>query len=356
MRMRLVLGLLLAVLAAIVGGVLLAAETEPAKGLVVPGDAISAYADRLRVGPPQRQGNLVLFPVFANHVRVPDADLGLDKALALDLIEISELTTAEVNRVRVRNRAKRPVFIMGGEMLEGAKQDRIVGDDIVIPPGKEVTIPVFCVEHGRWVAKTESFKSGRTVAGASVRRSAKHGQSAVWSQVAEEQERLAAPSSTGALSSVRDSEVVQRKARPYTEALSDLPEDFPEARGVVAAVGGEIIAADLFSSRSLLEQLWPKLLESYVIEALDRPRSGASLQVASVQRWLRGLSRAARVPKETPGAGDLYELRGAGILGSALVWDGGVAHMELFADEGLEPVRFNRLEFRRQRLEEGEPP
>ena len=49
--------------------------------------------------------------------------------------------------------------------------------------------------------------------------------------------------------------------------------------------------------------------------------------------------------------GALYQLGGDGLIGSALVYDGGVVHMELFAKEPGEPVTFNRLDFRRDRLE-----
>jgi hypothetical protein len=42
------------------------------------------------------------------------------------------------------------------------------------------------------------------------------------------------------------------------------------------------------------------------------------------------------------------------VLGSALVYDGGVVHMELFRSFVGRPVPFNRLEFRREQLQESE--
>ena len=330
----------------------------PTRVLPPPGarDSISAYASRLRVGPAQRSGDLVVFPVFASGVTIPDVDLTLDKAMSLGVLEISELASAEVNRVRVHNRAKQPVYIMAGEMLRGAKQDRIVGDDLILPPGEGLPVPVFCVEHGRWVSKTESFKSGRAMAGAGIRQRAPAGQAAVWQEVAGEQARLSAPSATGALSSIHDSAEVQRKIKPYARDLSDLPDDFPKACGVVAAVRGDIIAADLFSSPALFRQLWPKLLDSYVIDALDRPERGRVPDESFVQRWLDGLRRAERVSKDTPGSGSLYELRGAGLLGSALVWDQGVVHIAAFRALSIPEPQFDSLRFRRERLEQQAEP
>lgn len=344
----------------LMGGVLLAAsmgvsETKDA-GEKICSDAIGTYAERLQVGPPQRYKSLTLYPVFADEVLVSDVDLTLDRAMAEGLVEIRELKPADVNRVRVRNKGKAPVFIMGGEMLGGAKQDRIVGDDLIVPPKSELVIPVYCVEQGRWVATSETFSSMQSVAGSSVRKArARADQSAVWTRVAEEQRRVDAPSPTGALRSIRESEAVQERAHPYRRAFSDLPTVSPKARGVVACVGGEIIACDLFSSRVLFQRLWPKLLESYVIDALDRKHVDRPLDAVLIKRWLDGVKLAKRTPRETPGQGVLYKLTGGGVIGAALVYDGGVVHMELFRGLTIQPVvEFNPVEFRRNRLEQGQ--
>jgi len=320
-----------------------------------PGGAIDEFAGRLKVGRPKKHGNLTLYPVFADGVAVPEVGLTLDEAMERGSIEIRELKPAEVNRVRLVSTAKEPIFVMGGEMLTGAKQDRIMGDDMIVPPGADLTVPVFCVEHGRWVAKSDSFKSAAFVATSEVRKArAAADQSAVWNQVAAEQERMEAPSESGALRSIQDSEEVQGRMQPYRRALSDFPKDIGKARGVVACVGDEIVAADLFGSRALFMQLWPRLLDSYVVDAVGRESGGAAPDAVRVRRWLDGVSRAEREVKKTPGNGTLYQLSGDGLIGSALIYDGGVVHMELFAKETAEPVPFNRLDFRRERLEEGQ--
>lgn len=333
----------------VVGGARPAApqEEEAVKG----DDAIGAYVDHVRVGPPQRFSNLTLYPVLADKVASPDVDLTLGLALEKGLLEVRELKRPEVNRVLVRNRAEAPVFLMGGQMLGGAKQDRIVGDDVIVPPKSEIELPVFCVEHGRWVAKSETFSATSTVATTAIRKArAAADQSAVWSQVAAEQERLAAPSGTGAFRSIKESEEVQAKVRPYTNAFSGFTRDFPRARGVVACVGGEIIAADLFGSRVLFARLWPELLQSYAVDAVDRSERGRAPDAVQIKRWLDGVQRAERTRKDTPGDGELWELRGGGVIGSALVYEGGVVHMELFRGFAGRPVPFRRLEFRRDRL------
>jgi hypothetical protein len=321
-------------------------------------DAIAAYCEKLQIGPPARHANLTLYPVFAEDVRIPPVDLTLDEAMDRKLVEIRELNPAEVNRVLLMSNAKEPIFIMGGEMLVGAKQDRIAGDDMIVPPGGDLAIPVFCVEHGRWVAKSGEFGSAAFLATSNVRKArASTDQGAVWGEVAAEQERLDAPSATGAFRSIQDSKEVQDQLAPYRRELSGFAKDLGKARGVVACVGDEIIAADLFGSRALFLQFWPRLLDSYAIDAVGRNAQGAPPDAVSIKKWL-GAARAARqTAKDTPGWGNLYGLRGSSVFGAALVHDGGVVHMELFPKaEDPKPVPFNRLDFRRDRLQEDQAP
>lgn len=331
------------------------AEREQKYLPLPPTAPIDSFARQLRVGPPQRHANLTLYPVFADGVTIPDIDLTLDEAMDRGLLAIRELKSAEVNRVLLVSRAKEPIFVMGGEMLTGAKQDRIVGDDLIVPPRAELPIPVFCVEHGRWVLKSESFVSAGFLAASNVRKArAAADQGEVWGQVAAEQERLEAPSATGALKSVQDSEEVKEQMEPYKRALCDLPLDVGKARGVVACVGDEIIAADLFGSRAVFAQLWPKLLDSYVIDAVGRNPEGRTPDAVRIRRWLSGITEAGRGSKKTPGDGNLYVLESRSLVGCALLYGGGVVHMELFSKEGPDPVRFNPLQFRRERLEDDE--
>ncbi len=358
MTVRLIAGCVAVMLLAATAGPSPAAAGEeriaPAPAII---DVIEAFAARLKVGPPDGYRNLALFPVFAGGAAAPRVDLTLDEAMELGLLEIRELKSAEVNRVRLLSKADDPVFIMGGEMLGGAKQDRIVGDDLIVPAGADLVVPVFCVEHGRWVVKTETFGSAKTLASSAVRQArASADQSAVWERVAEEQERLEAPSATGAMRSIKDSRHVQDKVRPYLRALSDFADDNPGAQGVVACVAGRIIAADLFGSRSLFRALWPKLLESYVIDAIDRHESGVRPDAVQIRRWLHGLQHAEQTGKKTPGDGRLYQLRGSDLLGSALTYGRAVVHVELFKTYIVRPATYNRLEFRRERLEQEQTP
>ena len=100
-------------------------------------------------------------------------------------------------------------------------------------------------------------------------------------------------------------------------------------------VDDEVLAADLFSSATLFRRMYPDLLESYAIDAVEREAARAhseksrGLDAGFVTRWLRGLKLASRTPRETPGAGELYDMRGHDFCGSVLVWNGEVVHAGL---------------------------
>ncbi len=330
------------------------------------------YSRRIKVDPAGRHEGLLLFAVSVPGVKVPNLGLTLDQAMKQGLVEISELREADVNRLRVRNRSKEPVFVMAGEMLRGGKQDRIAGDDLILPPKSDLTIPVFCVEHGRWAGRESGFSAGHSLAGAKVRGAAARsgarggGQGAVWEGVAEQQRALGAPSATGALRSVHDSEAVRDHMKPYLSAFSDLPSKHPKAVGVVAVAGDEILAADLFSAHKLFVSMWPDLLEAYVVDALERDGGGVreprrmhdagftnpALGGKGVLRWLGGLHSARMSPKDTPGDGELYDLSARNISGTALLYDCSVVHLALFPGEiAVAEPAFNTLQFRRDRLQ-----
>ena len=58
---------------------------------------------------------------------------------------------------------------------------------------------------------------------------------------------------------------------------------------------GKIVAADLFGSRALFLQLWPKLLDSYAIDALGRDAHGAPPDAVGIKKWLEAAKGARQI-------------------------------------------------------------
>ena len=60
--------------------------------------------------------------------------------------------------------------------------------------------------------------------------------------------------------------------------------------GVVVAFGDEVAWSDVFASSQMFETYWPKLLRSYVVEALTRPATREAATIDDARDFLRPLS------------------------------------------------------------------
>jgi hypothetical protein len=73
-----------------------------------------------------------------------------------------------VPTLRLTSAADRPVLLLDGEELIGAKQNRVL-NTIVLAAHSKLTIPVSCVEQGRGAYKSARFAAGDASLYASVR-------------------------------------------------------------------------------------------------------------------------------------------------------------------------------------------
>ncbi len=123
--------------------------------------AISATIEALRIGRPFEHRNLRATPLIyrKDHRSNVEYEL-LDNALVAKQIEISEISRAgSVPEIQVRNCWERPVLILDGEELVGAKQNRILNLTVMVPPRCRTVLPVSCVEAGRWRQRSQHFQS-----------------------------------------------------------------------------------------------------------------------------------------------------------------------------------------------------
>jgi hypothetical protein len=188
---------------------------------------------------------------------------------------------AQVNRLVLVNNSSQPLILLAGEVVTGGKQDRVVANDLIVGPHSEpMDLSVFCVEPGRWVRQGGFVSAGAPLAQPSVRRQVMVGQDqeAVWSSVGRALRAgvgggVPELSATTSYAAGMENPEVQTKLRQLTEPIerrySTLESELRarKAVGVVAAVNGQIIWADLFASPELFNLYWPKLVESYAAEA-----------------------------------------------------------------------------------------
>ena len=62
----------------------------------------------------------------------------------------SDTEDGEVPNLSVTNSSDRPILIPEGEILVGAKQNRVVNVTVLVAARSTFKVPVSCVEQGRW--------------------------------------------------------------------------------------------------------------------------------------------------------------------------------------------------------------
>ena len=304
-------------------------------------DVVPHWVRRAQVGRPRVYRNLALYPVSGPARQLPDR-LTLDAALRRDTLHVHEVNEGgSVNQLTVENRGGQPIFIMAGEILSGAKQDRVLQHDLWLPAHSgDVQVAVYCVEHGRWTYKgpSKDFDSKSTMSNTAVRAAARleQTQGAVWKSVDETHRGGGVHAPTQSLNSAYADPKMAEAVRDCAHYFATMVEDNPTMNGVVVQVGNRFTTIDLLPDRALLMSLWPKLTRSYALEA----RSGAysshrggeiSTDREKAQIFLEnGESLHCRkVPNV--GDGDLVVLSSGRLGGEALLLDDGPAHIELFS-------------------------
>ncbi|HYV75417.1 MAG TPA: DUF6569 family protein [Candidatus Binatia bacterium] len=278
------------------------------------------------------------------HLRWPAGDpltySTLDEALEAHWIEVVESTEAgQVSRIKIINRSTQMVFLMAGEQLVGCKQNRVMNSSIMVPPRAEMALPVTCVERGRWGYSSSAFSSARTSSHYALRammtrqasqsyRSAgvpMSDQKEVWGEVSRKLGAMGSPSSSDAMQDVY---------RNYDLKLRELEEKLPapsDCNGAVFSIAGSIVGTDFFDNADTLRKLWPKLIRSCSIDALERPaRNERSTSVHEISSWLEASASATQESFPSPGIGLDVRIEGKDVLGASLVIDDHPVHMELF--------------------------
>jgi hypothetical protein len=298
----------------------------------------------VRVGQPMVHRNLTVFPLLGAVEKGADY-LTLDEALAQKCAEITEVSEGgSVPELRFVNSGDRRVFLLDGEELIGAKQNRILNLSILVPAGKTLIVPVSCVEAGRWHHRTRQFSSaprahyaeGRAMKMAQVsdsmrstgRRTSNQGE--VWRHISEKFAKFGASSATSAMSDIYEQE--SAGLEDYVGSFSVLEGQ----AGALFAIDGRIVGLELFDSAETLRKLFPKLLRSYGLDALDRARSaprGEEMPCTPEQAeaFLRKVTQAKA--EEFPAVGEGRDIRLAdpALTGAALAADDRIVHLSAFA-------------------------
>lgn len=320
-------------LALVLGGAVIAAPKAAADN-----GPVSSLIKVLEVGRPVAYRSLSIVPVYRVDRPKPKGFADLGEAVKNGWIEITEIEGGRVPQVRISNLSSRTIFLMGGEILTGAKQDRILAADILLAPGtKNLVASVFCVEHGRWMASTPTFTTKGNIGTFELRAKAmeKSGgaQSEIWDRVAEQNAEVGVASPTGAYQDAYERPENKAKIEEIEKKMAEIPRLMTDTIGVVIGLAGKVVSVDIFVDPEMFRVQWPKILRSSALSALtDRPDVG--LPQSAAADFLKDLAGRSYQAKKALDLGMEYSCLDAAVNAQTLVLDRDVIHLAAFAQDG----------------------
>jgi hypothetical protein len=318
--------------------------------------SMPATVNDYKILAPISHGDLTIFPVVSAKAHDTSEFITLDEGIRSGEVVVTEVGNlhstmrrrnqyvqpnhgAEVNRLVLVNNSKHPLILLAGEVVTGGKQDRVVAKDRIVPSESDpVDLSVFCVEHGRWIETSTKFDTHASVMlQPSVRKQAmaEQDQQKVWDEVgkthmamADKAARAAPSAGSGGLpaytigmeqlngttsyAKTRENAAVKQQIDSIVEPMQKSYESVikqlrnQNAVGVVVAVKGRIVWADMFASGALLDKYWPKLLDSYATEAMTASGVHGEAGIKEAQAFLDNWQARHEVVDSEPG---LYRQR-----------------------------------------------
>jgi hypothetical protein len=153
----------------------------------------------------------------------------------------------------------------------------VVNASFLIPPKHEIVIPVSCVEQGRWQSKSDKFTTSKIIFTARARRT-KHkstttslrlkkkftsNQEEIWDTVSNYLSSSKTDSSTKAFADFYERR--EKEIENYINYFKPLSTQV----GTIVFINGEFIVFDAFGKSATFQKLYPKLLRSYALDAID---------------------------------------------------------------------------------------
>jgi hypothetical protein len=307
---------------------------------------VSDYLNHLTLSTKQSYRNMAVFPLLCDREGSSDYLL-LDEALEENLIDISEVDeSGTVPELMVENRSEKNLLILDGEELVGAKQNRIVNVTILIAAHATLTIPVSCVEQGRWSYQSRRFTSKERVMPPRMRMkksaavynsllndgSFTANQTETWDMIEEKLSAHNVDSATASMGDIYDQE--QDVIDDYMKHFSALDNQV----GMVVMINNQVIGSDCFARHSTLQRTFPKLLKSYVLDAIDADEKKNKYLSSSKKAtcFLGDVGNCLAKERPSISLGTDIRLVSQKVIGSALSVNDEVVHLTAFARDEKE--------------------
>jgi hypothetical protein len=213
----------------------------------------------------------------------------LGEAKKAGLVEITEMGDEQVETLMVENKSDRPLLLLGGDLLLGGKQDRIVARDVVVPPGKTMKVDVYCVEHGRWDGTSEHFEYKDSVVPDKVRQAAAHrGQNAVWSEVDTYNDSAGYAGGSLTVAKGMESKAVKKQLDEHLPKVLQTVANHKDVVGFIYILNGKVQSADLFGNPRILAAARESLLKGYLLDGANaQPDPEAKVDLYMCRKFMR---------------------------------------------------------------------
>lgn len=266
--------------------------------------------------------------------------VSLGTAISKEFLEIREIDqAADVNNLIVLNKSDKYVFIMDGDILEGAKQNRVVNTSVLLSPNKKTILPVSCIEQGRWRFVSDKFKHSDYVApsqmrgskASSVKKSLESfsgydaNQSEVWKNVDSYQKDFSYYSETSNFS-----DVYKHKSNDV-KSLIEKFKVYKKANGIAVFLRKNMLSIDVFNRTDIYQEYFAKILKGVAFEAsqLKPTNHGLSNAEASykTQEFFENLEKFEQKEFDGVGVGTEYRFEDKEFTGFTLKYKNHVIHL-----------------------------
>ena len=291
--------------------------------------------------------NLTVFPLIGRN-NLSDLTT-FHQAINDESLEVSEISDqGSVPSLNVHNKNLTPVFIIDGQTITGKKlkQNRIITVSTLIPETSSMKLSVLCSERGRWSRTDREFASRESSMFAKARFSKMEtmsqrangssnesydksaDQQQTWEQI---NRKFSSFNDYSSSESMQD--IYKNKENILAEFEKELT--MPEnAVGCIFAIGNRVLGFELFSSHQLFADLYPQLLKSYALDAIERKnRNNNQPSLDDAKKIIHDADNSLAKQCKNSGLGNLFTINTNDICATILMLDDKIIHFTCFSKQ-----------------------
>ena len=291
--------------------------------------------------------NLSVFPLIGENIDIKLKNFF--ESIENKSLDVSEVSNeGSVPSLYFNNTNSSPVFIIDGQTITGEKlkQNRIITVSTLLPENEKIKISVLCSERGRWSRTDREFASRDSSMFAKARFSKMEtmsqrangssnesydksaDQQQTWEQI---NRKFSSFNDYSSSESMQD--IYKNKENILAEFEKELT--MPEnAVGCIFAIGNRVLGFELFSSHQLFASLYPQLLKSYALDAIERKnRNNNQPSLDDAKKIIHDADNSLAKQCKNSGLGNLFTINTNDICATILMLDDKIIHFTCFSKQ-----------------------